>query len=210
VAGPDERDRNSLPREAEEVAPSELKVAWCPGFQKAHPSVLRVCAEAVRRYESAGVQVDEIAVELPEIDGAFQTIFNGTFGALLADALPKWRDRMDPSLVELIEAGRRISAYELTRANMARAAYCAAMAKVFKRYDVLLLPVAATHAVPLGLPAPGLEFLYPFNLTGQPAASLPCGSIDGVPVGLQIVARRFQDGQLLRAAALLEQLNAPR
>jgi len=206
VAGPDDRDRNSLPREQVDSFPENLKAAWCPTFQKAEPAVLDQCAAAVKQYQGAGLQVDEITVELPGIADAFQTLFHGTFGAQLVDALPKWRERMDPGLVEMVEAGRKLSAYELTRANLARAAYCDALRRIFDRYELLLLPVSEKPALRLGSGMPGLEFLYPFNLSGQPAASIPCGWIDGVPVGLQVVARRFQDARLLQAAAAFEKI----
>lgn len=146
-------------------------------------------------------------------------LYQGTFGAQLVDALPKWRERMDPGLVELVEARRKLTAYELTKANMARAVFCGALRKVFDKYELLLLPVTGTPAFRLGSDLPGkiagvpagfpqwLGFLYPFNLSGQPAASIPCGSTDsGLPIGLQMVGRRFQDGRLLKAAAAFEQI----
>jgi aspartyl-tRNA(Asn)/glutamyl-tRNA(Gln) amidotransferase subunit A len=220
VAGPDERDRNSLPADnAGDSSSGGLRAAWCPRFAglAVEPAVLAQCAAAVAQYQRAGLHVDEIEVELPDISAAFRTLFHGTFGAPLADALPKWRSRMDPGLVEMVEAGRRLSAYELTKANMARAAFCDALGKIFDKYELLLLPVAGSAAVPLeavaqanidGVPSAfpqWLSFLYPFNLSGQPAASIPCGwTDDGLPVGVQVVARRFQDRLLLNAAAQFE------
>ena len=88
----------------------------------------------------------------------------------------------------------------------------------FERYDLLLTPTVACPAVRrrprpsgheiAGKPVPpygGLPYTYPFNLTGQPAASVPCGfTQDGLPIGLQIVGRRFDDATVLRAAAAFE------
>ena len=227
VAGPDERDRNSLPAEKLDYSVNDtsqfrgLRTAWCPKFGnlQVERAVLDSCAAAVQQYQRAGLQVEEVAVELPDVADAFRTLFQGTFGAQLVDAVPKWRERMDPGLVELVEAGRKLTAYELTKANMARAAFCDALRKLFDKYELLLLPVAGTAAFPLGSDAPvkiagkaarfpqWLGFLYPFNLSGQPAASIPCGLTDsGLPVGLQIVARRFQDASLLQAAAAFEEI----
>jgi aspartyl-tRNA(Asn)/glutamyl-tRNA(Gln) amidotransferase subunit A len=87
----------------------------------------------------------------------------------------------------------------------------------FERYDLLLTPTVSCPAFPLGLDYPPevagkpvmpygwIPYTYPFNLTGQPAASVPCGfTRDGLPIGLQIVGRRFDDATVLRAAAAFE------
>ncbi len=227
VSGPDERDRNSLPDTGdarfEEAVPTlqGVCVGWCPNFGglPVDPEVLRVCEAAVRQYQQAGLEVDEIEVDLPDSVDAFETLFVGNFGAQLVDALPKWHDQMDPGLVRFVESGRKLTAYDLAKANLARAALWDAMRKLFGRFEFLLLPVASTPPPLLKTAAPGdtgasesitarLGFLYPFNLTGQPAASIPCGwTGTGLPVGLQIVGRRFQDTALLRLAAACEQIH---
>ncbi len=87
----------------------------------------------------------------------------------------------------------------------------------FERYDLLLTPTVASPPFPHGILYPGeidgvkvgreasSIFTYPFNLTGQPAASVPCGfTKDGLPIGLQIVGRRFDDVTVLRASAAFE------
>jgi aspartyl-tRNA(Asn)/glutamyl-tRNA(Gln) amidotransferase subunit A len=87
----------------------------------------------------------------------------------------------------------------------------------FRRYDLLLTPTMPTVAWDAGKPAPSqiagrpidafgyTPFTFPFNLTGQPAATVPCGfSSDGLPIGLQIVGRRLDDATVLRAAAAFE------
>jgi aspartyl-tRNA(Asn)/glutamyl-tRNA(Gln) amidotransferase subunit A len=87
----------------------------------------------------------------------------------------------------------------------------------FDRYDLLLSPVVACPPLPIGEwfateiagvkvgREAGSAFTFPFNLTGQPAASVPCGFTKaGLPIGLQVVGRRFADATVLRAAACLE------
>ncbi len=118
-----------------------------------------------------------------------------------------------------LNAGR-ISAIEYGRALAFRSGFYTAVREFFERYDLLLtpqMPVAAwavdagTNDGPKdieGRPMPFLDrvpFMYPFNLTGQPAANVPCGfTADGLPVGLQIVGRWHADGLVLRAAAGFE------
>ena len=84
-------------------------------------------------------------------------------------------------------------------------------------WDLALTPTLPITAFPVGLDQPGsvagrrteylswTAFTYPFNVSGQPAASVPCGTVDGLPVGLQIVGRRGEDSLVLRAAAAFEQ-----
>lgn len=227
ITGPDERDRNTLPDPADakfwDAAPGlkGMRAAWCPGFAGllVDAAVMEQCAAAVKQYQQAGLLVDEVKPDLPDITAAFNTLFQGLFGAQLVDALSTWRERMDPGLVEMVEAGRNLTAYDLTKAGMARSAYWDVLRKTFQTHDFLLTPVVGTLPFPLGRDASGeiagapsrfpqwLGFLYPFNLSGQPAASIPCGwTQSGLPVGLQIVGRRFQDSAVLRVAAAFEQI----
>jgi aspartyl-tRNA(Asn)/glutamyl-tRNA(Gln) amidotransferase subunit A len=87
----------------------------------------------------------------------------------------------------------------------------------FEKYDLLLTPTIACPPFAVGLDNPTeiagkqvepyawIPFTYPFNMTGQPAASVPCGfTKDGLPIGLQIVGRRFDDTTVLRASAAFE------
>ena len=93
--------------------------------------------------------------------------------------------------------------------------------KFFDTYDLLLTPTIGVPAWPINLPTPyvssigdksvtqyGWELTVPFNLTGQPAASIPAGQTeDGLPVGLQIVGRPYDEATVFRAAATLEKVN---
>jgi aspartyl-tRNA(Asn)/glutamyl-tRNA(Gln) amidotransferase subunit A len=91
------------------------------------------------------------------------------------------------------------------------------MQHFFTRYDLLLTPTMPTTAFAAGVPIPSVvagrptigfgytPLTFPFNLTGQPAITVPCGiAADGLPVGLQIVGRRYADGTVLRATAAFE------
>jgi aspartyl-tRNA(Asn)/glutamyl-tRNA(Gln) amidotransferase subunit A len=224
VAGQDDRDRNSLPDSAtgplDAIALETLRVAWCPHFgnQPIDPKVVEHCTQAVKKYESAGLRVEEVSPDLPDISEVFRTLYHGTFGAQLFDALPKWREHLDPGLAAMAEQGSKLTAYDLTKAGMARAAYYDALFKALGRFDIVLLPVAGSLPFRIGSNVPSIQgvtagypdwlgFLYPFNITGQPAVSIPCGwTADGLPVGLQIVGKRFEDGTLLRVARRLEEI----
>ena len=137
--------------------------------------------------------------------------------AALGDDLERERARMDPTLVALVESGRRMTAVEVARAAVRRHALWAALDRFFERHDLLATPAVAVPPFPIGQ-APPLEvdgqtvgprgwiaFTYPFNLTGLPAIVVPAGwSADRLPIGLQLVGRRLDDARLLAAAAAFE------
>ncbi|HEY92012.1 MAG TPA: amidase, partial [Dehalococcoidia bacterium] len=96
--------------------------------------------------------------------------------------------------------------------------YAGKMQAFFSEYDLLLTPTVAIPAFEVGTNGPReidgkkvdplgwMAFTYPFNITGQPAASVPCGRTDdGLPVGLQIVGKRFDESTVLKAAAAFEE-----
>ena len=117
----------------------------------------------------------------------------------------------------VIERGLAMSAMDLIAAQSARARYGEAWdAFMGSGFDLVLTPTLPTIAFTAGLDQPGsvagrpteylswTAFTYPFNVSGQPAATVPCGSVDGLPVGLQIIGRRGADALVLRAAAAFE------
>ena len=131
------------------------------------------------------------------------------------------RRRCDPGLVASAEQGARLSALDYVSADIARNALSLTMAKFHRRYDLLLTPSVAVPALKAGelLTDPATQqewiewtpFSYPFNLTRQPAASVPCGLTKaGLPIGLQIVGRMYDDALVLRAARAFERtMTAP-
>jgi len=126
---------------------------------------------------------------------------------------------MDPDLVTLVRGAERFSPANYGEALAKRSALWDTTRKFFDRFELLLTPTLPVH--PFGLGAPEgipdtvgalppfpewLPFTYPWNMTGQPAATVPCGfTRGGLPVGLQIVGRRFADATVLRVAAAFEQ-----
>lgn len=138
--------------------------------------------------------------------------------AIHAPALPEWQERMDPGLVACIRAGERHGVVDYQRIRERKYAYCTAIHRYMEDWDFLLTPTASVAAFPIERLQPEhwpehewdwvvwAEFSYPFNLAGNPAASVPCGfTSEGLPVGLQIIGRRFDDLGVLRAAAAFEQ-----
>ena len=137
------------------------------------------------------------------------------FAASSPDALDH-RAEVSPGLVRLVEQAQERGSQEVGKALDARAGLLLQIERRLAGYDLLLCPSLPCTAFPLGDDQPATvagrayddlgwtQFCYPFNLTGQPACSVPCGFVDGLPVGLQIVGRRLQDAVVLRAAAAYE------
>jgi aspartyl-tRNA(Asn)/glutamyl-tRNA(Gln) amidotransferase subunit A len=123
---------------------------------------------------------------------------------------------MDPGLLAVAEEGANLSVQDLVGAHAARIDLGVRMARFHQDYDLLLTPQMPLEAFEAGKNFPDdrdmhewvdwSPFTYPFNLTMQPAASVPCGfGGDGMPVAFQLVGRRFDDATVLRAARAYEQ-----
>jgi aspartyl-tRNA(Asn)/glutamyl-tRNA(Gln) amidotransferase subunit A len=160
--------------------------------------------------------VEVVAPRWPSPGECWFEIFCGG----IATRLLPYRDRKDdiePGLRAIIDATAANPPSRYVQAWFDRLAWWQHPRAFFERYDLLLTPTVACPAFALGLDHPSevagkavapygwLPYTYPFNLTGQPAASVPCGfTRDGLPIGLQIVGRRFDDALVLRAAAAFE------
>ncbi|MBI3988932.1 MAG: amidase [candidate division NC10 bacterium] len=225
IAGPDERDRNSLPAsgvdylQALQGGIQGLKVAWSPdlGHANVDPQVRVVTTAAVKTFADLGCHLEQADPGFEDPEPIWATLFYAGIGARLGEYLPEWRDRIDPPLVRIIEEGQTISAFQLMQASFRRAAMWDIVRRFFERHDLLLTPTVAVPPFAVGIEGPkdiaaqGISrrgwfaFTFPFNLTGQPAATVPCGwTADGLPIGLQIVGRRYDDITVLKAAAAFE------
>lgn len=223
MAGPDDRDPLSFPSTGQDLTAGlggeirGLRVAWSPtlGYAAVDPEVRSVTEAAVKCFEGLGCHLEPIERVFEDPDPIWSPLFYGGIAGRLHDSLEEWRDRMDPGLVQVVEEGSRISAVQLGQATSARAAFTQEVRKLFTGYDLLLTPTLAVPPFTAGLERPPAKrggsrlawvaFTYPFNLTGHPAATVPCGfTQDGLPIGLQIVGRRLADFTVLRAAAAFE------
>ena len=225
IAGPDPRDLGSLPGDGIDYLAEAgrgvagLRVAWTPdwGYAPVDPETRRIAEAGARRFADTGCRVDEADPGFPSPEEPFTIVFAGSMAARLADKLPEWRGRFDPGLVEVLEHGMRFSAVDFVNAANWRRTLGEAFRRFFARYDLLLTPTLAAPPLPVGVNhyeeiggrkvgRPGwFAFTYPINMTGFPAATVPCGfTSDGLPVGLQIIGPRLADALVLRAAAAFE------
>jgi aspartyl-tRNA(Asn)/glutamyl-tRNA(Gln) amidotransferase subunit A len=225
IAGGDDRDRESLPREpgsyveACEAGVKGLNVAWTPdlGFARVDPAVLEITGDAAAEFESLGCHVEVVNPGWENLEEVFTTLITAQFYAAWSDELPAAEARLDPTLVRLIRRGGSVTARDYLRARARVAEYWEEVRAFSERFDLLLTPTTAVAPFAADGRTPReidgepvsvlgwMPFTYPFNLTGQPAASVPAGlTEDGLPVGLQIVGRRHADRAVLAAAAAYE------
>ncbi len=224
MAGPDPRDWYSLPREAGSHAAGldqgikGARIAWSPrlGYAKVDPAVAALCAKAAESFAALGAVVEEVDPFTDDPLPIFRPLYYGAAHLLLGKLPPEKKALLEPQLAELAEEGGRITLDEYLAAQQARANLGVRMRQFMTRYDFLLTPQLAVAAFDVGLVAPKSHadspywtgwtaFTYPFNLTQQPAATICCGfTPDGLPVGLQIVGRNFDDHGVLRAAFAYE------
>ena len=188
------------------------------GHARVDPEVAAIVRHAAEQFALAsGLRLEETTpawgpVGVPLIRGFYRGHMQGR-AALLAE----YESRMDPGLVACIRdgAGMTVGEYQDLRAR--KLAYVADIHAWFEEWDFLITPSVSVAAFPADRLIPEhwpqhpwdwirwAEFSHPFNMSWNPAASVPAGfTADGLPVGLQIVGRRFDDLGVLQAARAFE------
>jgi aspartyl-tRNA(Asn)/glutamyl-tRNA(Gln) amidotransferase subunit A len=196
------------------------RIAFSPdlGHARVDPEVAAIVRQAAMRFAALGGRVEEVAIPWAKDGPELIRLFWPAHLTRLAPHLGAFWSRMDQGLVACIRAGLAVSITDYMLARERKMAYVAAAHRWFEDWDLLLTPAASVPAFPADRLMPAdwpqhdwdwlswAEFSYPFNFTGDPAASVPCGfTTDGLPVGLQIVGRRFDDLGVLQAAACFEE-----
>src|SRR6185437_8214194 len=193
LARPDQRDPYLLPPETRDYLDGidegvrGLRIAYSPdlGYARVDPEIAASCADAARRFEESGAKVDQVDRIFASPRDALLTLWCAGSARNLAAFPAEKRVLCDPGLRAVAAVGERVSGVDFVSADLARAALCQQMAAFHERYDLLLTPMMPVPALPVGqdLNDPVSEtnwvdwspFSYPFNMTRQPAASIPCG-----------------------------------
>jgi aspartyl-tRNA(Asn)/glutamyl-tRNA(Gln) amidotransferase subunit A len=185
------------------------------GYARVDPEIAAAFARAVDAFGELGAAVEACDPGFASPRDAFTVLWTAGAARALGGTSAAERSLMDPGLVASIEAGSKLSAIDYLDADAARSALGQTMGEFHERFDLLLTPTVAVPALPVGadLADPTTErywidwtpFSYPFNMTRQPAATVPCGVTKaGLPIGLQIVGRLHEENLVLRAARAFE------
>ena len=224
ITQPDARDWTSLPYEATDYTDrlhsgiQGLRIAYSPNLGYAnnvHPEIAAATAQAAQYLQDLGAVVEQV-------DPGIEDPLDITTGLWFAGAYQVWRTLSkaqqaltDPDFAAQAAIGETLDANAIHQLNQRRGVLGSHLRQFMQRYDLILTPstaVPAFKALPAGHSPMNSEamlgwtpFSYPFNLSQQPAISLPCGlTSDGLPMGVQLVGPMFGDALVLRAAKALE------
>ncbi|HEY2560858.1 MAG TPA: amidase [Caldimonas sp.] len=220
---PDARDWTSLPPDASDYTVGlgdgvrGLRIAFSPtlGHAKVDSEVAAAVAAAMAQIESLGAHVEAVDPGFEDPLEITTALWFAGAHAMWAGLTPAQHEVTDPDFRAEAELGAAYSALDLHRLQLRRGALGAHMRQFMQRWDLLATPAVAVPAFdarPAGHspmdPKAMLgwtPFTYPFNLTQQPACTIPCGlTREGLPIGLQLVGPMFGDALVLRAARAYE------
>ncbi|MGP3955060.1 amidase [Nonomuraea sp. 3N208] len=193
-----------------------MRIAWSPdlGGLPVDPRTAAVTATAPAVFEGLGARVEQVELDLSDAEDAFRTYrawnYTLAFGEL---------DGLGPNTAWNVEQGRKVTGADLARAEQARSRLYQRMAAFFDTYDVLITVVSQVPPFPVEHPHVSeingqrlpdylawMRSAYWISVLHAPAASVPAGfTPDGLPVGVQIVGRPFEDARVLRVARAFEQ-----
>ncbi len=224
ISAPDPRDwsaLNSAP--IDDLADldggvDELRVAYSAdlGYVEVDPEVRGLVDNAVKVLADRGARIEEVSPGFDNPADLMNLLWSVGLAVLVDGMSAAQRELMDPPILDLAEQGRQVTAVQYRRAEQQRDDLGQRMRLFHDTYDLLVTPQLPLTAFEAGRNVPAgsamshwsqwTPFTYPFNLTQQPAASVPCGFAgDGLPVALQIVGNQFADALVLRASRAFEE-----
>jgi len=200
-----------------------LKVAWRPYLANtvADGEVLSRCEGLAGLLGELGAVVEPMGDDLEPTEPYWLTLSTALWNARFSDLIPKWRDRISPTLLRQMSGGNQMTGEMVGRALMQKTNLYRQIQAWFERFDVIVMPTLSRTALgidealfdPIEIEGKKVgtvrrawyPYTHPFNLSGNPAITLPAGfHSDGLPIAVQLVGRRGEDARLLRIAAMIE------
>lgn len=223
LVGFDARDWSAMPTptasfvEGLDDGVDGLRIGFSPNLGYVHneTDVDRAVRQAVEVLADAGAHIEEIDPGFTDPVEAFHVLWFSGAAKVLEQYEPTDLARIDPLLRRCAEIGQTMTASQFLDAVSVRVSLGQQMGAFHSKYDVLITPTLPIGAFPIGRDTPESSrtewwtdwtpYTYPFNMTGQPAASVPCGFTGaGLPIGLQIVGPRHTDRRVLQVARAFE------
>ena len=225
ISGPDVRDFYAGPplridlRERLDDGVRGMRIAYSRtlGYARVDADVAQRVDEAVGTFESLGARVEEIDLALSDPIEIMQPLWSVALAIAVQPLTPEQRALMDQPLLAIAARGFELSALEYRALEKQREGFARRFNLLHQHYDLLVTPQLATTAFEVNHEVPPggrmqrwwewSPFTYPFNLSQQPAATVPCGfASSGLPVAMQIVGAKWNDAAVLRAARAYEQV----
>jgi len=229
VVGEDSIDRYSLPKpnisffkELERI-PNKIKIGFTldlGGTKAIDPEVENTLINSVQKFEKLTFLIERTRIRVKNFESINKIFSNSGSAYIFKPYLERSEDLFDPTLVEEIKDGLTYTMQDFKIAEVKRELIYENICRQFKKYDLLILPTLPCTAFDLGKLGPEeingksvtrrewyVNYVYPFNLTGMPAASVPCGwSSEGLPIGMQIVGKKYDDLLVLQVSKAFEEL----
>lgn len=228
LKGPDPRDHHALPDDGRSyletrVDVGDLRIAYAPTLfgVDVDGEVDRVVRDSIERVESVfGATVKKVAPEWEDPIRIFEVLWVAGRGIAYGRQVDDPENSFGRGFLSLVHASSQYGLEDYLDATKERANYATKIHRFFEDYDILLTPTVPILPFDAELEAPaGMQsnsdvlpwtgwtpFTYPFNITGNPAASIPAGlSRDGLPVGLQVIGPRYSDANVLAFCRELEE-----
>lgn len=228
LSAPDERDPYSLPPIATRFAdavnsrPDKLRILFAPDLGYAEsidPEVAAICREAATGFQKLGHEMSERNPGWSSPMEHWKTLFVAGVAARLGPFVATRSHDIEDKLLEFIAEGQRMAPDTYYRAWLAKNDWWQEVRSTFEQCDLMITPTVACPPFTLGQDTAGAiagkpvsfygwaPFSAPFNMTGQPAISIPAGfTSSGLPVGMQLIGHRFSDALVLGVAAAYERL----
>jgi aspartyl-tRNA(Asn)/glutamyl-tRNA(Gln) amidotransferase subunit A len=220
---PDRRDWHALPfdgrdyRVGLEDGVRGLRIAYSAdlGYAKVDDEIAAIVKKAVSKFQDLGAFVEARDPGFADCGPLFAAHWFPGAAMIVRNTPAAKRKRMDKGLLDTARAGEKVTTAQYLDAVKQRGALGELMNRFHEKYDLLLTPTLPLAAFQAGVELSNIlrqkrwtdwsPFSYPFNLTQQPAATVPCGlTKKGLPVGLHIVGPRHADALVLRAARAFE------
>ena len=195
------------------------RIAWCPAPQgrPVDPGVRDATAHAVQVLADQGHMIEEVALPLEGWTDAFGPLVLADEWLYRRHLLDEARDDLTRYVRKGIEAGEAVTEQDVADALVLKDAISVRVQALFDDHDVVITPTTACVAFPMGARPSTIDgrsidplwgpfpFTAPFNVSGSPAASLPVGLVDGMPVGLQVIAAHGREDLILDLCEELEE-----
>jgi len=227
VKGRDIRDMNSLPDDgisylkAIEEQPDNVKIAFSPdlGYATVDPEVEEIVRKAAFRLEKFG-EVEEVKLNAPSLESELVTKVVLEVVTFMGERMEEWEKVAFPPYLGFMALAQSLTYREYIKIEERKMELWKALRSVFEEYDYLITPTVACKPFEIGKISPDeidgkpitpigwMPFTYPFNFTGQPAASIPAGfSKEGLPVGMQIVGKHYDDAGVLKISKAFQDVS---